>query len=237
MFIQSTQLIEIGYFQINFKDEKDREYNDLSQGERKLFTEFLMIFDALKKSKKKNIFLALDEPDLTLHPQWQKRYLKELIDLLSNFRDIKFHIIVTSHSPFILSDLPKENVIFLEKGKQVYPFEYGKQTFGANIHTLLSHGFFMKDGLIGEFAKNKINEVIKYLNNESSTEIKTNDETQGIINIIGEPIIKRELQRKLDSKRLSKIDKIDEIEKQMKIMEEQRKLLEYRLESIRKNQK
>ena len=208
------RLIEIGYFQINFKDEKDREYNDLSQGERKLFTEFLMIFDALKQSKKKNIFLALDEPDLTLHPQWQKRYVKELIDLLLNFSDIKFHIIITSHSPFILSDIPKDNVIFLEKGKQVYPFDSVQQTFGANIHTLLSHGFFMKDGLMGEFAKDKINDVINFLNGNKSL-IRTNDDAQNLINIIGEPVIKKQLQKMLDSKRLSKIDEIDLIKNQM----------------------
>ena len=41
-------------------------------------------------------------------------------------------------------------------------FEEGKQTFGANIHTLLSHGFFMKDGLMGEFAKEKIQSIINY---------------------------------------------------------------------------
>ena len=35
-------------------------------------------------------------------------------------------------------------------------------TFGANIHTLLSHGFFMKDGLMGEFAKSKIEEIKKF---------------------------------------------------------------------------
>ena len=68
------------------------------------------------------------------------------------------HIIIASHSPFILSDLPKENIIFLEEGKQVKPFK-GKQTFGANIHTLLSDGFFMSDGLMGEFAKGKIEEI------------------------------------------------------------------------------
>ena len=44
---------------------------------------------------------------------------------------------------------------------QVYP---NIETFGANIHTLLSHGFFMKDGLMGEFAKDKIDTAIKYLN-------------------------------------------------------------------------
>ena len=133
------------------------------------------------------------------------------------------HFIITTHSPFILSDLPKENIIFLEKGKQVYPFDDGKQTFGANIHTLLSHGFFMKDGLMGEFAKSKIDDVIKYLNNDKKSTITTDKDAQNIINIIGEPIIKRELQRMLDSKRLSKIDKIDEIEKQIEELQKELK--------------
>ena len=55
-------------------------------------------------------------------------------------------------------------------------------TFGANIHTLLSHGFFMKDGLMGEFAKSKIDDVINYLNNKES-EIK-NDELRGLCDFV-----------------------------------------------------
>jgi len=87
--------------------------------------------------------------------------LKYIIYLRDNklIKSQKYHFILTSHSPFLLSDIPKENVIFLEKGKQVYP---EIETFGANIHTLLSHGFFMKDGLMGEFAKGKINEIIDF---------------------------------------------------------------------------
>ena len=72
----------------------------------------------------------------------------------------------------------------------------------------------MQDGLIGEFAKSKIDDVINYLNNNKTT-IKDNDEAQNIINIIGEPIIKRQLQKMMDSKRLNKVDKIDDIEKQI----------------------
>lgn len=156
------KLIDIGYIRIDFEDEINRKYFDLSFGERKFFTEMLMIFYAIKESEKNEILVVLDEPDLTLHPDWQKKYINEMIKLLSNFSEKRFHLIVTTHSPFLLSDLPKENIIFLEKGKQVYPFEDGKQTFGANIHTLLSHGFFMKDGLMGEFAKEKIQSIIKY---------------------------------------------------------------------------
>ena len=155
------KIIAKGYLSINLIDENEREYFDLSQGERKLFTEFLMIYDAIKTLDKQDIFIVLDEPDLTLHPDWQKKYTSELIGLLSNFTEKNFHIIITSHSPFVLSDLPKENVIFLEKGIQKYPFK-DKQTFGANIHTLLSDGFFMSDGLMGEFAKGKIEEIKKF---------------------------------------------------------------------------
>ena len=158
-----------------------------------------------------NIILLIDEGEITLHPHWQKDYIKYLVDFLKNNFDQDIHLILSSHSPFILSDLPKENVVFLEKGKQVYPTI---ETFGANIHTLLSHGFFMKDGLMGEFAKSKIEDVINYLNDKEST-IKTNDEAQKLLNIIGEPIIKNQLQKMLDSKRLSKVDEIDKIKLDM----------------------
>ncbi|KIM11965.1 MAG: hypothetical protein KU37_03725 [Sulfuricurvum sp. PC08-66] len=114
---------------------------------------------AISKNKNDLTFL-IDEIELYMHPFWQKKFML-LLNKIFNNNDYKRQLIISTHSPFILSDLPKENVIFLEKGKQVYPFE-NMQTFGANIHTLLSHGFFMRDGLMGEFAKSKINEIIEF---------------------------------------------------------------------------
>jgi polyhydroxyalkanoate synthesis regulator phasin len=155
------------------------------------------------------------------------KFLNLILNIFKNY-SIKLNIILTSHSTFILSDLPKENIIFLEKGKQVYPFEDGKQTFGANIHTLLSHGFFMKEGLMGEFAKSKIDDVIKYLNNDIKSTITTDNSAQNIINIIGEPIIKRELQRMLKNKmELSNKTEIDTIKEEIEF-------LKHRLEILRK---
>jgi len=146
-------------FEFDLFDEKGRSYNNLSHGEQVLFGLLLNIF--FYSRNESSIFL-LDEPELSLHPQWQKGLLNEIITLLKKFTENKYQLIITSHSPFLLSDLAKENVIFLEKGKQVYPFNENQQTFGANIHTLLSHGFFMKDGLMGEFAKDKIKSIINY---------------------------------------------------------------------------
>lgn len=215
-------LIKIEILEINFFDDKERDFFKLSQGERKAFIDSLILYNAISASEKNDMLILVDEPDLSLHPEWQRRYLFNLLTLVETFKSKKFHFILSSHSPFILSDIPKENVIFLEKGKQTYP---NIETFGANIHTLLSHSFFMKDGLMGEFAKSKINEVIDYLNGKDSP-IKDDDEAQRYIHIIGEPIVKRQLQRMLDSKKLDKMKEIDALKNQIESLQSRLENLE-----------
>ena len=209
-------------FDIDFIDSrKNLEYSSLSQGEKEVLDIRFKIVNELNKSSKINNLILFDEPTNSFHPQWQKNFLKYLVDV---FSDKNIHFIITSHSPFILSDLPKENIIFLEKGKQVYPFDDGKQTFGSNIHTLLSHGFFMKDGLMGKFAKEKINDVYRFLTDEESN-IKTKEEAQNIISLIGEPLIQKQIEdiynRKFQIKSKDEIiqelqNKIAELEKKSK---------------------
>ena len=231
--------IHRGYFNLRFfvyKKDNDLYFNDLSDGEQQLLLIFSKIYYLIRiiyKDSTKDLIFLIDEPDTFLHPNWQRNFFANLYNFITKvelFKNKKFHFIITSHSPFILSDLPKENIIFLEKGKQVYPFDDGKQTFGANIHTLLSHGFFMKDGLMGEFAKSKIDDVINYLNNKES-KIRNDEDAQNIINIMGEPIIKRELQRMLKNKmELSNKTEIDTIKQEII-------LLTKRLEDLEKDDK
>lgn len=202
------------WIEVEFYD-KNKGYSSLSSGE-KAFLNFAMnllyqIDNIKRNGNYKTINLFLDEVEYSLHPEWQREFLNQVLFLLKNFDDLQFNLFFATHSPFLLSDIPKENVIFLEKGTQVYP---NIETFGANIHTLLSHGFFMKDGLMGEFAKRKINEAIKYLNQKTLSEDEINY-CENIISIVGEPILKRQLQRMSDSKRLTKIDDIDKKIKDM----------------------
>ena len=134
-----------------------------------------------------------------------------------------YSIFITSHSPFLLSDIPRQNIIFLdtyENGncKVVNGLKEKKQTFGANIHTLLTDSFFMEDGLMGEFAKSKIDRVISLLNQDTLDD-KELKYCEQIISIIGEPIVKNQLQRMLDSRRLKKVDEIDAIKKSIEAMQ------------------
>ena len=113
---------------------------------------------------------------------------------------MSFQVVITTHSPFIISDLPKENVIVLEKCQETGDciiksdgFDDIEQTFASNIHTLFSKSFFMET-TVGEFAKNEINKIINLLN---ESRILTEDEkkkARNIIDIIGEPLIKSKLE-------------------------------------------
>ncbi len=129
---------------------------------------------------------------------------KKLVKEVSALEKQEKEIYINKYSDFFEFDFI-DNVIFLEKGKQVYP---NIETFGANIHTLLSHGFFMKDGLMGEFARGKIT-VIKdfYEKVKTSKNSKIEDEKEfedniknfrHIQNIIGEPFLKTIVENYLD---------------------------------------
>lgn len=224
-------------FEFDFIDSENRKFNDLSHGEQTIFSQFLNIYYFSLHDKEKTFIYLMDEPDLSLHPQWQKNYLFELYNLLHKI-DMTYHVVITTHSPFLLSDLPKENVIFLKEGKQV---DVDMNTFGANIHTLLSHGFFMKDGLMGEFAKEKINNIIEFhkkveQQKEDKTkkeELKTEYEEKKkefwhIQSIIGEDYLKQviknhliEIEKLLLGKDEAKKAEIARLQKQIELLEKE----------------
>ena len=227
--IQDTKDIEAiipclpSYIQVDALDASDVKFSDFSYGEKNIITfiyslSYYIDFFITSRSQLNVFHIVLDEIETGFNPKWQKHMINILVCLLQQYNDKEFIVTIISHSPFILSDIPKGNVIFLEKGKQVYP---NIETFGANIHTLLSHGFFMKEGLMGEFAKEKINEAIEYLNKKELTPEET-DYCENIISIIGEPMLKRQLQKMLDSKPLSEVEKIKK-----QIAELQQKLEEH----------
>lgn len=194
------------------------DWGDISYGEYTLMTLFSRFYNIAKRFNKylnNNLLILIDEGELGMHPQWQKKYLHNILTVLPQiFEGKNLQFILTSHSPFLVSDLPKDHIIFLEKGEDgscrvKNSLNEMKQTFGANIHTLLTDSFFMTGGLMGEFAKEKIQHLINYINRENldKCEIKTDEQAQQYLNIIGEPIIKNFLQKQLDSRRLERVEK------------------------------
>lgn len=209
------------WIDIKFYDEKNIDLDSLSYGQKFLIRFiYTILYQLLKiKEKYKSINLFLDEIEIGLHPKWQKEYISLLLKILIDyFRDDFefFNIICATHSSFILSDLPKENVIFLQKDKENgncinVSKHIELKTFGANIHTLLSNGFFMSDGLMGEFAKNKINEIKEFYDENKDLKkddftfqskkeefLKNKDRFENIQKIIGEKFLQTIIKNYLD---------------------------------------
>ena len=153
----------------------------LSSGENNLlrmFSSLYYIFDNdddhiinLKKDSKtrivtETILLFLDEADLTYHPEWQRQFISILTAFLPKIygvRKIKdIQVLLTTHSPLLLGDIPKSNVTYL-RGKESLVYEEKPETFGQNIHQILKDGFFLSNGTVGAFAAEKINSTAKKL--------------------------------------------------------------------------
>lgn len=146
------------------------------------------------------INIILDEIEMYYHPEWQRTYVADMLGYLSrinpdNMHDIRgINIIFVTHSPFILSDIPHTHIIRMCQGKAKNRDE--SRTFGANIHDLLRNDFFMKEkGFMGEYAKEKIRQIIDYLDKGEETQAVSPDFNIGeFINLIGEPLIRNSLR-------------------------------------------
>ncbi|MCO5949797.1 AAA family ATPase [Mucilaginibacter flavidus] len=206
----------------------------LSSGENALLNLFSKLYSFLDvklnprvnpKKRIKTFILLLDEADLGFHPVWKKKFVKAIISTLPYFFE-KYtqtpciQIIFTTHDPLTLSDLPSSNVVCLEnRDNKVQILNSLKmlKTFGANITDLLANSFFVDDGLIGDFAKYKIQNIITWLKDEKSDESEL---YRKLIDIIDEPIVRKKLAEMYDHKmnsdlELSLIDRqIVELQKQ-----------------------
>jgi predicted ATP-binding protein involved in virulence len=142
----------------------------------------------------KAILILLDEGELGFHLQWQKEYVKKLIENIPAIyspENPKIQIVFTTHSPVSLSDIPSSNIIYLTKNKEVNSFQKPRHSFGANIHDLLKDAFYFKNGYMGDFAETIIQQVINWCRNNDDRE--NAEYIKKTIELIDEPIIKVKL--------------------------------------------
>lgn len=193
------------------KDEKttsdDITLRKMSSGEKQLLYSLSYIYYHIKNiaSNKQggkrvvgyhHINLIFDEAELYYHPEFQRVFVKRLLERLAmchiNRTSIRsINIMIVTHSPFVLSDIPESHVLYLgaKDGHKC------GRTFGANIYDLLQDSFFLESD-IGEVAYSKINELIKLYKQDDSDERRRvfedkYKEFEFILNHLGEPYLKK----------------------------------------------
>lgn len=217
----------------------DLRWRNISSGEKALLNIFsrfhsLTNNELFGKELKGNLIILIDEGDLYLHPEWQKRFVKILIDFLpvifeskSNGFKRTLQIIFTTNSPIPASDLLSYNTIFLEnfndengKSQTIVKDSLNeqKETFAANIHTLLSDSFFVKGGLIGDFASDKLNKIIDKLIKRVDLSKEERENMRKLIHQVGEPVLKIKLMQMYNDRyNLDIHERLDIIEKELGI--------------------
>lgn len=188
--------------------------SSLSSGEYALLLIFSRL-NSIKIDSKKPLIILIDEAELALHPQWQKQFIYHFVDFIeTRFNNHKVQIILTAHSPFILSDLPSNCIVLLKKenGRTIISdsLQSVKETFGANIHELFTDAFFLQDGLMGEFSRKKISELIHEITEQKRISIEDfENKYKNRIEIIGEQFLKAKILELVAEK--SDIQLIDQI--------------------------
>lgn len=192
----------IYYWDLVFR--ADNEYVSLdsfSSGEKqRLFGISAIIYhlqniDSISTEKfhYRSVNVILEEIELYFHPEWQRTFC---YDLMTMIRDAGFHqvsavnILFVTHSPYILSDIPKTNVLFLKDGSPERTMQ--ENTFGANINSLLKNGFFMPGLPMGDFAHAKINELFAKLHSGDFDRSELPAKRSQIL-MVGEPYIRQQL--------------------------------------------
>ena len=185
----------------------------MSSGERQLlYTCSTFIYHILnlmsvqdsRRVRYRNMMLVLDEVEICFHPEYQRQFISRLQDMLVKFRFNRYCsicIIIATHSPFILSDIPQQNILYLKDGQCVNG-SVSVNPYAANVNDILHQSFFLDKTFMGDYALERMKKLLadvetygKKKNNRSIEEIEQE------IALIGDKFLKQQLTSLLTYKK------------------------------------
>lgn len=180
---------------MNAFDFEDSFYiTGMSSGERQFLNSVSCVLYHLKNLESvvddhhrhhyRHYTLIFDEVELYYHPEYQRKFVKMLLQSLSwchmDREKIKsLNLIIVTHSPFILSDILGENTLYLKDGHRE---DVKQQNFGANFYDMLNNSFFFEKNAIGEVSSDIIGKMIRNPNELA--------EFDGWQTLVGDPILR-----------------------------------------------
>lgn len=212
-----TTILPPAIFSIDIKLKKDDEttisLSRMSSGERQLlYTCSTFIYHILnlmsvqdsRRVRYRNMMLVLDEVEICFHPEYQRQFISRLQDMLVKFRFNRYCsicIIIATHSPFILSDIPQQNILYLKDGQCVNG-SVSVNPYAANVNDILHQSFFLDKTFMGDYALERMKKLLadvetygKKKNNRSIEEIEQE------IALIGDKFLKQQLTSLLTYKK------------------------------------
>lgn len=142
-------------------------YKGLSDGEHQV----LQVVGMVMMMEESGCLFLFDEPDTHYNPLWRSKLVNTINKVVryrtshNEARKRLQEIVITTHSPFVLSDMRKENVYVFEKPANEVTFkECPIETYGASSGIILD-AVFGKEETISEKAKSELDALFDNINN------------------------------------------------------------------------
>jgi len=155
------------FFDMHYSHNHSNGYNQLSSGEDINMNLYALLHDAIvvrprKFSLKPPCLILLDEAEIGFHPEWQRTFINTLLDVLHSL-NVKpghdYQVVITSHSPVLLSDIPSCCCNFLKRVDDTTTINLRnvtEETYASNVFVTYRNSFFLENGMIGKHAENRL---------------------------------------------------------------------------------
>lgn len=197
---------------------------EMSEGQR-AFVDIMSkaVLAVNEADKGDNIVLLIDEPDRAIHPELARNFIDILLKNLNECQERTIQVVLTSHSPFIVTDILPENVYAITReesdGKSI--IKQKQDTFATNIYYLLMDTF-MLESTFGKYSYDKIKDVVKKLKDDEIEKQELNS-IKSFIDRIGEKTVRKKLLELYYKKDRQYVEK-QKISQEILHMEDEEKL-------------
>ena len=89
------------------KNKSNISIDNLSTGEKQIVFRGAFLLRNLQKMKGGTVFI--DEPELSMHPKWEKKILQYYKDLFTEDRELKSQLFIATHSEYVLKEALSQN--------------------------------------------------------------------------------------------------------------------------------
>lgn len=155
-----NKVLSYSELKLKLKNGDEIDYLSLSDGEH----QFLNVFGTILMISQENCLFLLDEPETHFNPKWRRTFISKLKEITVGRRQ---DMIITTHSPFVVSDCKNENVyIFKRDNDSINVHNPLKETYGASFDNILDMAF----DITIPISEDSLNEI-EVLSNENNPEI------------------------------------------------------------------
>lgn len=169
--LKKLDLIEVPRINIvNKKNKSEYSFEESSSGEYQIFTSLIGLMATIKD----NSIILIDEPEISMHPNWQMRYFEILRKIFECYKGC--HFVVATHSHFLISDLQGDSskIIGLKRSEDkidIVDLPKDINTYGWSAEEVLLKVFKVTTTR-NYYVAEKLGAILDFIASEESTELQ-----------------------------------------------------------------